>query len=193
MIGNKMGGGIHANEEIIVSPDKPKQFRQLNGRTSHIDQDPRLHRPEKQDTPFPNHEYMQTPRSSNESKRERSRPGSVQSKSPLLQLPNDRSLQNYSGQRPSEYNSNKHSAVSLHRSKVPESIIEEEKHDNNEVEDHLENEKLNVPVSNFDNKMSSNQLPPPNQNDTSAIGMNKSTAISANVSQPQKINSSAYS
>ena len=83
--------------------------------------------------------------------------------------------------------------MSLHRSKVPESIIEEEKHDNNEVDDHLENEKLNVPVSNFDNKMSSNQLPPPNQNDTSAIGMNKSTAISANVSQPQKINSTNYS
>jgi len=82
--------------------------------------------------------------------------------------------------------------VSLHRSKVPESIIEEEKLDNNEVDDHLENDKL-VPVSNFDNKMVSNQLPPPNQNDTSAIGMNKSTAISANVSQPQKINSSAYS
>jgi len=82
--------------------------------------------------------------------------------------------------------------VSLHRSKVPESIIEEEKLDNNEVDDHLENDKL-VPVSNFDNKMISNQLPPPNQNDTSAIGMNKSTAISANVSQPQKINSSAYS
>lgn len=82
--------------------------------------------------------------------------------------------------------------MSLHRSKVPESIIEEEKLDNNEVDDHLENDKL-VPVSNFDNKMISNQLPPPNQNDTSAIGMNKSTAISANVSQPQKINSSAYS
>ena len=82
--------------------------------------------------------------------------------------------------------------MSLHRSKVPESIIEEEKLDNNEVDDHLENDKL-VPVSNFDNKMVSNQLPPPNQNDTSAIGMNKSTAISANVSQPQKINSSAYS
>jgi len=82
--------------------------------------------------------------------------------------------------------------VSLHRSKVPESIIEEEKLDNNEVDDHLENDK-SVPVSNFDNKMVSNQLPPPNQNDTSAIGMNKSTAISANVSQPQKINSSAYS
>jgi len=46
MIGNKNGSVIHANEEIIVSPDKPKQFRQLNGLTSQIDQDPRLYRPE---------------------------------------------------------------------------------------------------------------------------------------------------
>ena len=89
--------------------------------------------------------------------------------------------------------SRQQSAVSLHRSKVPESIIEEEKNDNNEVDDHLENEKLNVPVSNFDNKMAGDQRQQPNQNDTSALGMNKSTAISANVSQPHKINSSAYS
>ena len=97
---------------------------------------------------------MQTPRGSTKSKREPSRPGSVQQ----LQLPNDRGQQSYSGQRPSEFqSSNQHSAVSLHRSKVPDSIIEEEKHDNNEVDDHLENEKLSVPVSNFDNKMANDQ------------------------------------
>ena len=108
-------------------------------------------RPEKSDTPNLGNAYLNTPRSdSNESKGRKSRPSSVQT--PHLQLPSDKNNQNFSGQRLSEFNSNKNSTVSLHRTKVPASI-EEEKHDNNEVDDHLDHEKLSVPVSGFDNKM----------------------------------------
>ena len=62
---------------------------------------------------------------------------------------------------------------------------------NNGEDDPTEIDKINVPVSGFDNKISIDQRQQEQTAapDTSGIGMNKSTAISANLSQPQKINS----
>ena len=131
---------------------------------------------------------MNTPGSdSNESPRKRSRLPSVGT--PVLQLPNDKS---HSANRVSEFDVNKAANVSLDRKRMPKGA-EEEKHVNKAERD---SKNLSLPASSgFDNKLEHRQQDPNKTTapDTSALGMNKSTAISANLSQPQKINSGVYS
>lgn len=149
-------------------------------------------RPEKSETPNLGNDYMNTPGSdSNDSRRRRSR--NVSARTPHIQLPHDSNTENVSGQRLSEFNVNSKSVVSFHKTRIPSSI-EEEKQVNN-VEDDQIDRKLSVPVSGFDNKMviDQRQQEQTTAPDNSAIGIDKSTAISANLSQPQKINSEVYS
>ena len=92
---------------------------------------------------------------SNESPRRGMRPSSVAT--PGLQLPSGKAQDQSSLNRLSESNHHIKSIGSSKREQFPPSVIEEEKLVSNGEEDPTEIEKISVPVSGFDNKMSNEQ------------------------------------
>jgi hypothetical protein len=93
---------------------------------------------------------------SNESPRRQGRPSSVAT--PGLQLPSGKTQDQSSLNRLSETKPKRTSVASMQRGLVPTSVIEEEeKFMSNGEEDPTEIEKISVPVSGFDNKMSNEQ------------------------------------